>query len=52
MTVNPKLKQEVETVLGVVARAQNVFGGDSTPPEPPVFSAPRDLEDNLGHGYF
>jgi hypothetical protein len=52
MTVNPKLEQEVETVLGVVARAQNVFGGDSTPPEPPAFGAPRDLEDNLGKGFF
>ena len=50
--MNPNLEQEVERVLGVVARAQNVFGGVTPPAEPPAFAARGDLEDNLGRGYF
>lgn len=50
--MNPKLEQEAKTVLGVVSRAQNVFGGDTPPTEPPEFAAPSDLEDDLGKGYF
>jgi hypothetical protein len=50
--VNPKLEQEADTVLGLVHRAQNVFGGDKPPTEPPQFAADRHIEDNLGRGYF
>jgi hypothetical protein len=50
--VNPKLKQEADTVLGVVSCAQDVFGGQIAPTEPPGFAAGRDIEDNLGRGYF
>jgi hypothetical protein len=50
--VNPKLEQEAETVLGLVARAQNVFGGDTPPTEPPEFAANRHIEDDLGRGSF
>jgi hypothetical protein len=50
--VNPKLEQETETVLAVVSRARDVFGGDAAPTAPPAFAADRDLEDDLGRGYF
>jgi hypothetical protein len=50
--VSPKLEEEAKTVLGVVFRAQNVFGGDTAPTKPPDFAANRHLEDNLGRGYF
>ena len=50
--MNPKLEQEAKTVLGLVFRAQNVFGGDTAPTMPPDFAANRHLEDNLGRGYF
>jgi hypothetical protein len=50
--VNPKLEQEATTVLGVVSRAQKVFGGDTSAVRPPEFVAGRDLEDDLGRGYF
>jgi hypothetical protein len=52
MRVNPKLEQETDTVLGLVCRAQNVFGGGTAPTEPPEFAAGRHIEDNLGRGYF
>ena len=47
-----ELEQEAKTVLGLVFRAQNVFGGDTAPTLPPDFAANRRLEDNLGRGYF
>ena len=50
--MNPKLEQEAKRVLGVVSRAQNVFGGNTAPTEPLEFAAPSDLEHNLGKGYF
>ena len=50
--MNPKLEQEAKTVLGLVFRAQNVFGGDTAPMMPPDFAVNRDVEDNLGCGYF
>lgn len=49
--MNPKLEQEIDAVLGLVRRAQQVFGGKVSPVEPPVFAAERDLEDDLGRGY-
>jgi hypothetical protein len=49
--VNPRIEEEVGRVLDVVVRAQKVFGGDAFPPDPPVFAARRDLEDDLGRGY-
>jgi hypothetical protein len=50
--VNPKLEQEADTVLAVLSRAQDVFGGDIPPAAPPGFAVGRDLEDDLGRGYF
>lgn len=46
------LEAQVQHALGVLARAQNVFGGDQPPVDPPVFAACRELEDNVGRGYF
>jgi hypothetical protein len=50
--VDPKLKDEARNVLTVVSHAHNVFGGDIVPATPPAFTGDRDLEDNLGRGYF
>jgi hypothetical protein len=50
--VNRKLERQADTVLGLVCRAQNVFGGDTAPIAPPDFAANRHIEDNLGRGYF
>jgi hypothetical protein len=49
---NPSIDIEAQKVLGVVSRAQDVFGGQSEPAHPPRFAAERDIEDNLGRGYF
>jgi hypothetical protein len=49
--VNPKLEQQADAVGELVRRAQQVFGGEVPPVEPPVFAAERDLEDDLGRGY-
>ncbi|WP_375489660.1 hypothetical protein [uncultured Mycobacterium sp.] len=46
------LEQQVDHVLAVLSRAQQVFGGDDPPVDPPVFAASRELEDNLGRGQF
>lgn len=46
------LQQQVGTVLDVLSRAQQVFGGDRVPADPPAFIAPRDLEDDIGRGCF
>jgi len=51
-SVNPRLEQELDAVLGVVSRAQKVFGGDTPPVDPPEFAPRRDLEDDLGRGHF
>ena len=50
--MNPQLEQEAKTVLGLVFRAQNVFGDHTAPTMPPEFAANRHLEDSLGRGYF
>ena len=50
--MNPKLERQANTVLGLVSRAQSVFGGDTAPIGPPEFAANRHIEDNLGRGYF
>ena len=50
--MNPRLEQQANTVLGLVFLAQNVFGRDTAPTKPPDFAANRDVEDNLGRGYF
>lgn len=50
--MNPRLEQEAQQVLGVVSHAQHVFGGGVPPTEPPAFAPRRDLEDDLGGGYF
>jgi hypothetical protein len=50
--LHPGLEQELNTVLGVVSRAQKVFGGDSPVVNPPRFAPGRDLENDLGRGHF
>ena len=44
------LHQEASNVLGLLSRAQQVFGGQAPPADPPAFVAPPDLEANLGRG--
>ena len=46
------LHQQVTHVLGVLSRAQQLFGGDVPPADPPAFAAPPDLEADLGGGWF
>ena len=43
---------QVNHVLAVLSRAQQVFGAGRPPADPPVFVPPRGLEDNLGRGHF
>jgi hypothetical protein len=50
--VDIALQQQARNVLDVLSRAHKVFGGDRPPADPPAFVAPRDLEDNLGRGFF
>jgi hypothetical protein len=50
--VNPTLTPLTDHVLRVLHRAQNIFGGDTAPAGPPAFAAPRELEDDLGRGFF
>ena len=40
------------TVLGLLTRARQLFGGDTPPADPPAFVAPADLEADLGRGRF
>jgi hypothetical protein len=44
--------QQATEVLGLLSRAQQLFGGAAAPAEPPPFVAPRDLEADLGRGWF
>ena len=48
----PPLKQQAAQVLGLLSRAQAVFGGDQEPAAPPAPATPPQLEDNLGLGFF
>jgi hypothetical protein len=50
--VDPALHQQASTVLDVLYRAQQLFGGLSPPADPPAFLAPPDLEVDLGGGWF
>ena len=43
---------QVNHALGVLSRAQKVFGAGRPPADPPVFAPSRELEDNLGRGHF
>lgn len=52
MITNPSIDSATQKVLGVLSRAQDVFGGPSEPAEPPRFAADRDIEDNLGRGHY
>lgn len=53
MPVRPSsVKQQAAQVLGLLSRAQAVFGGDEQPVAPPESRTPRDPEDNLGRGFF
>ena len=44
--------QQATEVLGLLSRAQQLFGAPAAPAEPPPFGVPRDLEADLGHGWF
>ena len=46
------LHQQATNVLGLLSRAQQLFGGQEPPADPPAFVAPPDLEADLGHGWF
>ena len=46
------LKQQAAQVLGLLSRAQAVFGGDQEPAALPESATPPQLEDNLGLGFF
>jgi hypothetical protein len=50
--VDVGVELQVNRVLGVLSRAQQVFGAGRPPADPPVFVPSRDLEDNLGRGHF
>ena len=50
--MNVGVERQVNHALGVLSRAQNVFGAGRPPADPPVFAPTRELEDNLGHGHF
>jgi hypothetical protein len=46
------LQEQTREVLGVLSRAQKVFGGERPPADPPAFVPPPDLEQDLGRGWF
>jgi hypothetical protein len=50
--VDVGVELQVNHVLGVLSRAQKVFGAGSPPADTPAFTPPRQLEDNLGRGHF
>ena len=50
--MNVGVELQVSHVLGVLSRAQNVFGAGRPPADPPVFTPVRELEDQLGRGFF
>jgi len=50
--VSVNLNKNADTVLRALARAQHLFGGQTSSSPPPEFAPPRDLEDNLGLGFF
>jgi hypothetical protein len=50
--VDAALHQEATNVLGLLSRAQQLFGGQAPPAEPPAFVAPPDLEADLGRARF
>jgi hypothetical protein len=46
------LHHEARNTLDLLSRAQQLFGGQTRPADPPAFVAPPDLEDDLGEGWF
>jgi hypothetical protein len=50
--VDVGVELQVNHALGVLSRAQNVFGAGRPPADPPVFAPSRGLQDNLGRGHF
>lgn len=46
------MQRQVEHTLAVLSRAQQVFGADRAPDDPPAFAAAPDIEDHLGRGRF
>jgi hypothetical protein len=50
--VDVGVERQVNHALGVLSRAQKVFGAGWPPADPPVFAPSRELEDTLGRGHF
>jgi hypothetical protein len=46
------VQRQVDHVLAVLSRAQQVFGAGRAPADPPAFAASPDIEDDLGRGHF
>lgn len=46
--MDPVLARQASNVLDLLDRARHVFGGATSPADPPAFSAPPDLERDLG----
>ena len=46
------LQDQTDAVLRALTHAQAVFGGAEPPADPPAFVARRDLEDDLGGGWY
>jgi hypothetical protein len=46
------MERQVNHVLAVLSRAQQIFGADRAPADPPTFAPAPDIEDNLGRGHF
>lgn len=52
MAVESGLQQQASQILDLATRVKKVFGGDSTPQRPPLFAAPRDLEEGIARDRF
>ena len=46
------LHHEASHTLDLLARVQQLFGGETAPADPPAFVPPPDLEHHLGGGWF
>ena len=46
------LHEEAVNVLGLLSRAQQLFGGDVPPADAPAFTTPPGLEADLGRARF
>ncbi|MBU8814134.1 hypothetical protein KL953_35330 [Mycolicibacterium goodii] len=52
VAVESGLEQQASQILDLATRVKKVFGGDSTPQRPPLFAAPRDLEEGISRDRF